>query len=164
MNTKTKFASLICGVWMLASCATTPAVVEEKVTTGAEDRAFWVETMVKIADPVLTNLSEGTLKKNMPYESLSKDRSIFAHLEAVGRLYCGLAPWLELGPDETPEGQLRKKYIDLMVKGIKNAVDPSSPDYLVFGTPYQPLVDAAFFAQGLMRSPTQVWEDRKSVV
>ena len=158
MNTITKFVSLICGVWMLASCATTPAVVEEKVSTGAEDRAFWVETMVKIADPVLTNLSEGTLKKNMPYESLSKDRSIFAHLEAVGRLYCGIAPWLELGPDETPEGQLRKKYIDLMVKGIKNAVDPSSPDYLVFGTPYQPLVDAAFFAQGLMRSPTQVWE------
>lgn len=125
--------------------------------TGADDRAFWVETMVKIADPVLTNLSNNTLRKNMPYESLSAGRSDFAHLEAVGRLMCGLAPWLELGPDHTPEGQLRKKYIDLSVRGLKNAVDPASPDYLVFGKPYQPLVDAAFLAQGLLRARTQVW-------
>lgn len=128
--------------------------------TGAEDRAFWVETMVKIADPVLTNLSNGTLKKNMPYESLTKERTQVAHLEAVGRLICGIAPWLELGPDNTPEGQLRKKYIDLAVKGLKNAVNPSSPDYLVFGKPSsQPLVDAAFLAQGLLRARTQLWEN-----
>lgn len=126
--------------------------------TGAEDRAFWVETMVKIADPVLTNLSNGTLKKNMPYESLTKERTQVAHLEAVGRLICGIAPWLELGPDNTPEGQVRKKYIDLAVKGLKNAVNPSSPDYLVFGKPNsQPLVDAAFLAQGLLRARTQLW-------
>lgn len=128
-------------------------------TTGAEDRAFWVETMVKIADPVLTNLSKGTLKQNMPYESLTKTRSQFAHLEAVGRLVCGIAPWLELGPDNTPEGKLRKKYIDLTVKGLKNAVNPSSPDYLVFGKPSQPLVDAAFLAQGLLRARTQLWDN-----
>ena len=77
--------------------------------SGAEDRAFWVETLTRIADPVLTNLSNNTLKKNMPYESLSKDRSDFSHLEAVGRLICGISPWLELGPDNTPEGQLRDK-------------------------------------------------------
>lgn len=98
---------------------------------GTLDRAFWVETLTRIADPVLTNLSNNTLKKNMPYESLSKDRSDFSHLEAVGRLICGIAPWLELGPDNTPEGQLRDKYIRLTVKGLKNAVNPDSPDYLV---------------------------------
>lgn len=125
--------------------------------SGAGDRAFWVETLVKIADPVLTNLSNHTLRKNMPYESLTPERSDFAHLEAVGRLLCGISPWLELGPDATPEGQLRKKYIELTVKGLANAVDPSSPDYLVFGKPYQPLVDAAFLAQGLLRARTQVW-------
>lgn len=127
--------------------------------SGAGDRAFWVETLVKIADPVLTNLSNHTLRKNMPYESLTAERSDFAHLEAVGRLLCGISPWLELGPDATPEGQLRKKYIDLTVKGLANAVDPSSPDYLVFGKPYQPLVDAAFLAQGLLRARTQVWDN-----
>ncbi|WP_455637373.1 DUF2264 domain-containing protein [Parabacteroides sp.] len=126
--------------------------------TGAQDRAFWVETLTRIADPVLTNLSNNTLRKNMPYESLAKDRSDFSHLEAVGRLVCGIAPWLELGPDNTPEGQLRDKYIKLTLKGLKNAVNPDSPDYLVFGKPYQPLVDAAFLAQGLLRAKTQLWD------
>ena len=124
---------------------------------GAHDRAFWVETMTRLADPVLGNLAAGTLKQNMPYESLSKDRSQFSHLEAVGRLVCGIAPWLELGPDKTPEGQLRERYIKLAAKGLKNAVNPKSADYLVFGTPYQPLVDAAFLAQGLLRARTQLW-------
>ena len=84
-------------------------------TTGKEDRAFWVENLTRIADPVLVNLSNNTLKKNMPYESLG-DRQRFSHLEAVGRLIFGIAPWLELGSDNTPEGKLREKYIDLTVK------------------------------------------------
>ena len=63
------------------------------------------------------------------------------------------------GPDNTPEGQLRDKYIKLTVKGLKNAVNPDSPDYLVFGKPYQPLVDAAFLAQGLLRARTQLWDN-----
>ena len=75
----------------------------------------------------------------------------------MGRLVCGIAPWLELGPDNTPEGKLREKYINLTVKGLKNAVNPGAPDYLVFGEPSQPLVDAAFLAQGLLRAPKQLW-------
>ena len=43
-------------------------------TTGKEDRAFWVENLTRIADPVLVNLSNNTLKKNMPYESLGNRR------------------------------------------------------------------------------------------
>lgn len=30
---------------------------------GTQDRAFWVETLTRIADPVLTNLSNNTLKR-----------------------------------------------------------------------------------------------------
>ena len=124
---------------------------------GKADRKYWVETLVKIADPVLVNLSNNTLKKNMPYVSKDQNRRAFSYLEGVGRLFCGLAPWLELGPDETPEGQLRAKYINLAVKGLSNAVNPSAPDYLDFDLPYQALVDAAFLAQGLLRAPTQLW-------
>ena len=142
-------------VWLLCALCI-PYIGKAQQATGEEDRAFWVETLTRIADLVLVNLSNGTLKQNMPYESLG-NRHRFSHLEAVGRLVCGIAPWLELGPDNTPEGQLRKKYIDLTVKGLKNAVNPSSPDYLVFGEPSQPLVDAAFLAQGLLRAPKQLW-------
>ena len=140
-------------IWVCCLCIPFAGKAQQN---GTQDRAFWVETLTRIADPVLTN---NTLKKNMPYESLSKDRSDFSHLEAVGRLVCGIAPWLELGPDNTPEGQLRDKYIKLTVKGLKNAVNPDSPDYLVFGKPYQPLVDAAFLARGLLRARTQLWDN-----
>ena len=128
---------------------------------GAADRKVWVETMTKIAEPVLTNLAAGTLRKNMLYETRNKSlpHQDVAYLEAFGRVICGIAPWLELGPDDTEEGRLREKFIDLTVKGLANAVDPSSPDYLTFGgTPEgQPLVDAAFLAEGVLRAPTQIW-------
>ena len=50
------------------------------------DRQLWVNVLSKIANPVLTNMASGTLKKNMPVEYVKKDRAKFAHLEAVGRL------------------------------------------------------------------------------
>lgn len=124
--------------------------------SGEAQRKMWVEQLTQIADPVLVNLSQQTLKARMPYESKDPSRRKFSHLEAVGRLICGIAPWLELGPDDTPEGKLRAKYIDLAVKGLTHAVDPASPDFLEFKEPYQPLVDAAFLAQGILRAPTQL--------
>lgn len=127
---------------------------------GADDRKYWVETMTRIAYPVLHNLSEGTLKKNMPFESLSDDslRKEVSYLEAVGRTLCGIAPWLELGVDETEEGKLRGEYIQMALKGLRNAVDPESPDYLMFDARHhQPLVDAAFLVQGILRAPKQLW-------
>ena len=125
--------------------------------SGIEDRKIWVDNAVKIIHPVLFHLSQNTLKKSMPYESRGQGRRDFSYLEATGRLICGIAPWLELGPDDTEEGQIRKKYIDMAVKALSNAVNPSSPDYFDFDEPYQTLVDAAFLAEGLLRAPTQLW-------
>lgn len=132
----------------------------------AGDRDCWVETMTRIASPVLENLAAGTLKANMPFESLSTDplRKEVSYLEAFGRTVCGIAPWLELGPDETPEGQLRAKYIELTVRALQQAVDPESPDHLVFDNRHtQPLVDAAFLAEGILRAPVQIWGRLDSV-
>jgi len=128
--------------------------------TGMDDRRLWVETLDRIARPVLENLAAGTLKKNMPFESLSSDplRHEVSYLEAVGRTICGIAPWLELGPDDTEEGKLRSQYINIVVKGLKNGVNPQSPDHLMFDRRHsQPLVDAAFLAEGILRAPTQIW-------
>jgi hypothetical protein len=79
------------------------------------------------------------------------------HLEAVGRLLAGMAPWLELGPDNTPEGKLREQYIQLAVGGLRNGTDPKSPDYLAFDQTGQSLVDAAFLSHALLRAPNQLW-------
>ena len=123
-----------------------------------DDRMWWCETAYKIAYPVLDALSKGELKQRLPIEAVSPEqRRQYAHLEAFGRLICGIAPWLELGADETREGQMRGELLTLAKKAIRNAVDPRSPDYMNFTIPSQPLVDAAFLAQGLMRAPTQLW-------
>ena len=120
------------------------------------DRKVWVDALVKIATPVMQNLANGTLKKNIPFESLSSDpdRREVSYLEAVGRTVCGIAPWLELDPDATAEGQLRAKMTEFTLRGLKNAVDPRSPDHLRFteNRHRQPLVDAAFLAEGLLRA------------
>ena len=129
-------------------------------------RAFFVSSLVKIGDPVLVALSKNELKKNMPVEKSPgawDDRKHVTYLEAFGRLLSGMAPWLELGADETPEGKLRAKYIDLAQKSIHNATDPNAADFMNFVNDRQPLVDAAFFAQALLRAPKQLWEPLDAV-
>ncbi|WP_458405382.1 DUF2264 domain-containing protein [Methanobrevibacter sp.] len=133
-----------------------PPVVEEKPPIW-EDRIFWVSTLQKIAFPVLNNLSKGTLRKNMPYESNSLDGQKFAYLEAFARVFNGIAPWLELGADNSDEGKVRRKYIQLTLKSIHNAVNPNNNDYIFVVEPKQSLVEVALFAQGLLRAKNQIW-------
>lgn len=133
---------------------------EPELQTGKEARSYFVEAMVKIADPVLMALSENQLKETMPVETAEVEwgnRADFAYLEAFGRLLSGMAPWLELGPNDTEEGKLREKYIQLSLKCIRNATDPKAPDFMNFSEGKQPLVDAAFLAQALLRAPEQLW-------
>ncbi len=126
-----------------------------------QEREELVELLVKIADPVLRNMAKDELKSNMPLKTAKAPydfRSDVTHLEALGRTLVGMAPWLELGPDHTKEGQLREKYIQLALKSIKNGVDPKADDYLNFTDYNQPVVDAAFLAQALINAPTQLWQ------
>lgn len=128
------------------------------VNDGIKERQYCIEVLTRIADPVLYALSKNQLRLKMPVEQKEgAKREYCTHLEAFGRLLDGLAPWLELGPDNTTEGKLRKKYIDLAVACIKNGVDPKSPDFFIFTKGNQPLVDAAFFAEALLRAPNQLW-------
>jgi hypothetical protein len=129
--------------------------------SNSEDRQFYIDAMLKISHPVLDALSKNQLKKTMPVEMSSKavnDRSDFTYLEAFGRTLAGIAPWLELGSDNSKEGKLREKYILISLKALKNATNPNAADYMNFDKGSQPLVDAAFLAQGLLRAPTQLWE------
>jgi len=121
------------------------------------DRAYTVEVLTRVARPVLQALAEGRLKRDLPMHEWERNRTNFTGLEALGRTMAGIAPWLELGPDETPEGKLRAEFIELAVKAIANGTDPKSPDFLNFKQPGQPLVDTAFLAQGLLRAPEQLW-------
>lgn len=128
-------------------------------TTGADDRAYWRGIAARLADPLLGALAEQQLKARMPVEGhpSSKDRPQFTHLEGFGRLLAGIAPWLELGADASPEGRERERLAALARAGIAVGTDPQSPDFLNFSRGRQPLVDAAFLAQALLRAPRELW-------
>jgi hypothetical protein len=128
---------------------------------GLKERAYLINELQKIADPVLSALSQNKLRKEMPVEAVAgqeADRKNYTYLEAFGRLAAGMAPWLELGSNNTDEGKLREKYILLVRKCLHNATDPQSSDFMNFTKGSQPVVDAAFLAQALLRAPKQLWE------
>ena len=113
----------------------------------------------RLASPVLDALSRRRLKAEMPVEAQpgTKDRATYSPLEAFARLLCGIAPWLELPADNSDEGQARKHFAELAREGVNAATDPASPDRMNFSKGGQPLVDAAFLAQSLLRAPAELW-------
>ena len=108
---------------------------DQPMNSGQKDRAYWSDVLYKMVSPVVFNLAAGTLKQNMPIEKAPgyslKAEQVTYH-EAVGRTMAGIAPWLALPDDESGEGRQRKQLRLALLKGISNAVDPSSPDYLNF--------------------------------
>ncbi len=143
-----------------------PIVAAPVLAPGLQDRQYWCDLLYKITYPVVHNLAEGTLHQNMPQEAgpdYFLNLKKVTHLEAVGRTMAGLAPWLALPEDDTKEGQMRKQLTSELLKGLKNAVDPSSPDYLNFRTELQPLVDAAYVAQAFLRAPKVLWDPLDSL-
>jgi hypothetical protein len=142
-----------------AGALSTPARAEQPAAPAAGDRQFWIDVTRRLADPILTNLGNETLKARMPVEQAAgANRESVTHLEALGRLLAGIAPWLDLPADGTAEGPLRAKYAALARRAIDRAVDPSSRDFLNFTKGGQPLVDAAFLAQALLRAPRALRE------
>lgn len=128
-------------------------------TRGVDDRARWCAFAARIADPVLHSLRHRRLKATMPVEAINPaERAACTHLEAFARLLVGIAPWLELGDDGTAEGFERARLARLALAGIDAATDPTSPDRMNFPEGGQPLVDAAFLAQALLRAPTVLLE------
>ena len=103
-------------------------------------------------------MSKGLLIKNMMVEyslNFNRDKKVL-FLECFGRLMDGISPWLTLPDDNTNEGKIRKKLRDLAIFSYKNAVDPNSPDFLLWdsNSTRQPLVDAAYLAESFLRAPT----------
>jgi hypothetical protein len=127
-----------------------------------QDRAHWLQQVELVSDPILKALKEGALRRTMPVEAApgqQEARAVGTHLEALGRLLSGLAPWLELepSPEETPkETALRNHYRDCALTGLIAALDPAAPDYMHFGESSQTLVDSSFLALALLRAPKQL--------
>lgn len=143
-----------------SASGTLAAQLASPLPANESNRAYWIRTLTRIADPVLLALRERKLKVTMPVEAPhgnGEERRQYTYLEALGRLLAGLSPWLESGGSSDDEDKMRARYSGLARDAIAAAVDPSSPDYMNFNKGAQPVVDAAFLALAVLRAPTELW-------
>ncbi len=137
------------------------ANAEAPILSGKDDRAKWLKIVEHVAQPVLEAISQQKLRATMPVECAKGEEEASrnsTHLQAVGRLLCGLAPWLESDSSTDPaEEALRQRYREWSRLALKNGCDPKSPDALNFGNNHQSVVDAAFLALAIVRAPNQLW-------
>jgi hypothetical protein len=156
MTNRRAFVQALTGLG--ASAAVAPAA---QPAAAESDREYWIRQLARLADPVIGNLARGTLKRNMPVECATgngADRRRFSHLEALGRLLAGIAPWLEAPLEPGAERDLQQRYAGLAREAIRSATDPGSPDFLNFSEGEQPLVDCGFLAEALLRAPNELWK------
>jgi hypothetical protein len=163
MESRRDFFKSVTALGVAGLAGMSPGVAAAEPTTPLEDhtddRSYWIGVMTRVASPVLENLARHELKKNMPVEAANPaDRAKYTHLEAFGRLLDGLAPWLAAQKLNEPESKQQQKFIGLAQACLDAATDPGSPDFMNFTRGGQPLVDAAFLAQGILRAPSVLWQ------
>lgn len=133
---------------------------QKKKEKEISDREIWYKIMYRMAAPVLSNMSEGKLQENMQLELSptwdGRDKRV-SYMECFGRLMAGVAPWLSLPDDDSAESVQRKQLRIWALQSYKNAVDPSSPDYLLWSENFQTLVDAAYIAESFIRGYDSLW-------
>ena len=125
------------------------------------DREYWTSQAYKMAQPVLENMAQGKLQQNMLTEfspSFDNRNRKVVYMETFGRLMAGIAPWLALPDDATAESRQRKQLHEWALASYRNAVDPTSPDYLCWGVSGQNLVDAAYIAESFLRAYDILWQ------
>ncbi len=130
----------------------------DSAASGKLDRQFWIAQLDKLVRPVLLNMAEDNLKKNMPVvvskrSDNPESRKNVAYLEVLGRTMSGIAPWLNLEGGDAKEVALRNEYRQLSLKAIANAVNPQAKDYVEWYKGSQPLVDASYLALTFLRCP-----------
>lgn len=144
------------GAFLLAACE----YVRYLERLHNADRDYWTSLAYSMAAPVLSNMAEGTLQKNMLVEVSpnwdGRDIKV-TYMEAFGRLMAGIAPWLSLPDDDTPECTQRKQLRQWTLASYRNAVDPDSPDCLLWSGQGQALVDAAYVAESFLRAYDALW-------
>ncbi|WP_299235102.1 DUF2264 domain-containing protein [uncultured Bacteroides sp.] len=143
-----------------------PGFAKSKKEDNVSDREAWCEIIYKMAEPVLSNMSKGKLQERMAVEVSprwdGRSKKV-TYMECFGRLMDGIAPWLALPDDNTKEGKMRKQLREWALASYAHAVDPESPDYLLWRGSGQALVDAAFLAESFLRGYDALWVPLDSI-
>lgn len=138
-----------------------PVFAAKKKPVQQTDRQYWAQEAYRLAAPVLEPMSRGCLQQEMQIEvspSFDKRNKRVMYMECFGRLMAGIAPWLTLPDEDTAEGKQRKQLKEWALKAYANAIDPDSPDCLLWKGEGQVLVDAAYLAESLIRGYDALWK------
>lgn len=158
--------AVLAGGLAAGALATTTAEAQTRAADAplpdaATDRADALALLRRMAEPVLGRMARGRLRAEWtPELSPTWDgrNPGVAYLEAFGRLIDGIAPWLALPDDASAEGKLRARLRTQALESYSHAVDPKSPDYLLWRGHGQALVDSAYFTSALLRAPDALWK------
>ena len=134
-------------------------------------RNYWIKVLDKIVRVPLEMSSGRRLTNNIPVVNENNwNRSLkdkYANLELVGRVLCGISPWLNTKQLDKAEESLRIEFAEMARKAIDSITDSLSPDKAYFyvspeennGNPYcQALVDAAFLAHAIIRGKEELYD------
>lgn len=146
----------------ISICICCSIAIAAQSKTQDNNRLQWVRIMDKVVRPVFENMADNKLRAVMPKDispisDNPKHRIEAQYLEALGRALSGIAPWLQSEGGSAEEIKLRNQYRKWVLQSIKNATDSTQKDFVLWKGG-QPLVDASFFALGLIRAPW-VWEN-----
>ena len=125
-----------------------------------DPRSIHLQALDKIARSVLENFSKGMLAQTMINQTRPGAPTIilcpsYQPAAAFGRLLAGIAPWMELPVDNTPEGQMRAEYINMTRKAFHNVfMNESCADYIIWNECGSILAEAAYVGHAMLRMPT----------
>ena len=115
---------------------------------------------MRLCAPILECASRPEGLNAMPAQERTgiKSRAEFSGLEALGRLLCGISPWLELEAQGSPNASAGAPDLAAVHRLIEISCSEAGPAALNFSKGTQPLVDAAFLAQAVLRAPVALWK------
>ena len=120
------------------------------------DRADWADIAFALARPVCAAFGAGRLRELMPAFSApgreARAREV-APLEAVGRVYCGVAGWLSLST--APASETGR--IEELAGNLAEGFERSAVELQLSSALPQSLVDIALLAQGHLSGADRVW-------
>lgn len=119
-------------------------------------RTKYIEQFDRMAGPFLAALAADRLKVDMPLETKPGNSGASTYLEGLGRIVCGLTPFLFSPGGDAYELKTKQRLLDLTLGAMDNALNPAAKDYVFVQSDQalyqQNLVDIAFLGQGLLRA------------
>ncbi|TVQ23691.1 MAG: DUF2264 domain-containing protein [Spirochaetaceae bacterium] len=124
-------------------------------------RGRWLRVLERLATPVLEAAAKGCLHEALRpdhHPDADPNRLASSHLEAVGRLLLGIAPWLAGSGGDADEKALRERLSAQARTALCKGFNPGHADWFSLDRGQQPIVDAAFVASALIHGRSALWD------